>query len=340
MPTRSTPTAPRIGLVLGGGGTAGHAFHTGVLAAMRQLTGWDARSAHVIVGTSAGSGVAAMLRGGVAAESVLERILSLPTDPAGMARLREISGREGASSPSWWFGPASPGLLPRELGRRCGARPSRLALSMLPAGRLPTAVIGERPYELHGDRWPDQPIWITAVALDSGDRVVFGRDGLTPDIGAAVEASCAIPTFFRPVVIDGRRYVDGGMHSPTNADLLADPDLDLDLVVVLSPMSSMPIDAFRSLLGPVRLFSHRVLRREIREIEAWGVPTLVIEPTATEIRAMGANFMDPTRVLEISLQAGAATLERLRAPAFDDAVDILSDAANTTPPIADVAYPD
>ncbi len=98
MPTRSTPAAPRIGLVLGGGGTAGHAYHTGVLAAMRQLTGWDARSAHVVVGTSAGSGVAAMLRGGVAAESILERILSLPTDPAGMARLREISGRDGAGS--------------------------------------------------------------------------------------------------------------------------------------------------------------------------------------------------------------------------------------------------
>ena len=340
MPTRSTPAAPRIGLVLGGGGTAGHAYHTGVLAAMRQLTGWDARSAHVVVGTSAGSGVAAMLRGGVGAEAILERILSLPTDPAGMARLREISGRDGAGTPSWWFGPASPGLLGRELRRGCGARPTRLALSMLPSGRLPTEVVGERHYELHGDRWPADHTWITAVALDDGHRTVFGRDHTDTPLGAAVEASCAIPSFFRPVVINGRRYVDGGMHSPTNADLLADPDLALDLVVVLSPMSSEPGDAFRSLLAPVRLWSHQVLRREIREIESYGIPTLALEPTAAEVRAMGSNFMDPTRVLEISLQAGAAALERLREPAFDDSVDILADAAAATPPIADVAYPD
>ncbi len=130
------------------------------------------------------------------------------------------------------------------------------------------------------------------------------------------------------------------MHSPTNADLLADPDLGLDLVVVLSPMSSEPGDAFRSLLAPVRLFSHQVLRRELREIESFGIPTLALEPTATEVRAMGSNFMDPTRVLEISLQAGAAALQRLRAPAFDDAVDVLAEAAATTPPITDVAYPD
>jgi NTE family protein len=352
MPSRSEPVSPRIGLVLGGGGTAGHAFHTGVLASMRQLTGWDARAAHVIVGTSAGSGVAAMLRGGVAAEAVLERILSLPTDPAGMARLRQISGRDRPSTPTWWFGPAAPGLAVRELRRGLGASPMRLGLSMLPAGRLPTAVVGERPFELHGNSWPDEPTWITAVSLDDGQRVVFGKPfgalGDTPSglpdvevsIGQAVEASCAIPSFFRPVVIDGRRYVDGGVHSPTNADLLADPELELDLVVILSPMSSAPSDAFRSLLGPVRLWSHRCLRREARAIEALGVPTLCIEPTATEVRAMGANFMDPTRVLEISLQAGAATLERLRRPAYADAIDILADAAAAMPELADIAYPD
>ena len=55
------------------------------------------------------------------------------------------------------------------------------------------------------------------------------------DVPTAVAASCAIPAFFAPVSIDGVRYVDGGVHSPTNADLVA--ELALDLVVISSPMS-------------------------------------------------------------------------------------------------------
>ena len=35
----------------------------------------------------------------------------------------------------------------------------------------------------------------------------------------AVAASCAIPGFYHPVEIDGRRYVDGGMRSTSNLDL-------------------------------------------------------------------------------------------------------------------------
>jgi predicted acylesterase/phospholipase RssA len=54
----------RIGLVLGAGGVVGHAFHAGALAALEDETGWDPRSADVIVGTSAGSVVAALLRAG------------------------------------------------------------------------------------------------------------------------------------------------------------------------------------------------------------------------------------------------------------------------------------
>ncbi|MPY93695.1 MAG: patatin-like phospholipase family protein, partial [Acidimicrobiia bacterium] len=55
----------RVALVLGAGGTVGHAYHAGTLAALGELTGWDARHADVVVGTSAGSIVGAMLRAGV-----------------------------------------------------------------------------------------------------------------------------------------------------------------------------------------------------------------------------------------------------------------------------------
>ena len=65
-------------------------------------------------------------------------------------------------------------------------------------------------------------LWIVAVDLDVGRRVVFGAPGRRPStVGEAVEASCAIPGYFAPVTIDGTRYVDGGVHSTTNGDLLA-----------------------------------------------------------------------------------------------------------------------
>ena len=59
----------RIGLVLGAGGAVGHAFHAGVLAALADETGWDAREAEVVVGTSAGSVVGALLRAGMSAKT-------------------------------------------------------------------------------------------------------------------------------------------------------------------------------------------------------------------------------------------------------------------------------
>ena len=59
--------APRIGLVLGAGGVAGGAFHAGVLAALEEATGWDPRTAAVVVGTSAGSITGATLRAGLPA---------------------------------------------------------------------------------------------------------------------------------------------------------------------------------------------------------------------------------------------------------------------------------
>src|SRR6185436_7750278 len=106
---------------------------------------------------------------------------------------------------------------------------------LLPEGSIPTDAIGARVRGLYGGtRWPERPLWICAVRLRDGHRVVFGRDPVdVPDIGVAVEASSAIPGFFRPVRIGEERYIDGGVHSPTNAELLA--GLSLDGVVVVSP---------------------------------------------------------------------------------------------------------
>jgi len=78
----------RIGLVLGAGGIVGHAFHAGVLAALAEVTGWDPREAEVVVGTSAGSVVGALLRAGMSAEDHYARLTGAPLSAAG-ARLVE-----------------------------------------------------------------------------------------------------------------------------------------------------------------------------------------------------------------------------------------------------------
>src|ERR1700687_3789643 len=61
------PRAGRVGLVLGAGGPVAHALYCGVLLGLTQATGWDPRTAAVIVGTSAGAQVAALLRAGISA---------------------------------------------------------------------------------------------------------------------------------------------------------------------------------------------------------------------------------------------------------------------------------
>jgi NTE family protein len=84
-----------------------------------------------------------------------------------------------------------------------------------------------------------------AVDYDSGRRVAFGRAGAPPaTLPEAVVASCSIPGWYRPTIIGGRRYVDGGVRSPTSLDLLA--EVDLDEVYVLAPMASHVVDAPRN----------------------------------------------------------------------------------------------
>ena len=102
------------------------------------------------------------------------------------------------------------------------------------------------------------------MRLSDGQRIVFGRDGATRvPVADAVAASCAVPGFFEPVTIDGVRYVDGGAHSPTNADLVANEDLDL--VVVSSPMSVSGRGSRRrpAIDAPARRICRMYLAREI-----------------------------------------------------------------------------
>ena len=302
-----------VGLVLGAGGVVGRAYHAGVLAALESEVGWDPRSADVIVGSSAGSITGTLLRLGVPASdlsalatcsplsaegaSLVERILPDPTDlpsPPPASWLRPWRSPSGA-------------LLARIAARPWTFRPTVAAMTLLPAGRIDLTDRARPLDEMVGEQWPDG-LWICAVRRTDGARVVFGRDGSPrAPLAAAVLASCAIPAYFAPVTIGGFEYFDGGVHSPTNADVLR--RRPPDLVVVVSPMSAPrpPLGAADSLL---RWSAHRRLDREARRLERAGSVVVKIEPGATALDAMGLRPMDDDRSHRVA-EAGYEETVRL-----------------------------
>ncbi len=269
----------RLGLVLGAGGTAGEAFHRGVLRAMDEA-GLDPRTAVVVVGTSAGAIVAASVRrrGPVGPPSGVRR------SPARGRLLRDrATVLELARRPRQAFSAA---LLTPELAN----------------GKRSLTFVTEALRARHGTEWPAAALWVVAVRRRDGRRVVFGRDGEpVTDVGSAVTASCAVPGYFAAVDIDGVAYVDGGVHSPTNADLLT--GLDLDLVVISSPMSVQPRAVRPRLDLGLRLLFHRYLRYEVWALRRRGDRVVTIEPDAAVLGALRLNMMDGRRIDEIEQRA-------------------------------------
>jgi NTE family protein len=210
----------------------------------------------------------------------------------------------------------------------------------LPAGQLDTEVLGEQAAVLHPGGWPEPPLWIPAVELATGEVTVFGRDTTSVDVATAVEASCAIPAWFRPVEIRGRHYVDGGVRSLTNADLLV--ELELDLVLALSPLSLDRPSVRSPLVSWVRGFPARQLRGEMSALRRAGIDTLVLEPDPPVSRAMGANPMDPTRMVPVLVSAAMSMAERIDRVDRNDRrgrIELLRAAAASLPSPADVPYP-
>ena len=300
--------------MLGAGGVAGGAFHAGVLAALAEATGWDPRTATVIVGTSAGSVTGASLRAGVSAPDMLARAQDRRLSPEGQRLLHKVGTVRALPSlrPDQQRRPPAEllGTLARAARRPFGTRPWALAAALLPEGTVSTEVISEGIGGLMPPGWPADPLWICAVRQSDGRRVVFGKDGLEPSVADAVAASCAIPGYFAPVEIDGQRYLDGGVHSPTNTDVLLDAR-PLDLVVVSSPMSRQGRRPRLAIDQAMRGWSGGVLDAEVLGLRRRGVPVIGFQPDAHVLAEMGLNPMDPNRRSAIAGEAHASTLRRL-----------------------------
>ncbi len=308
--------------MLGAGGVLGGAWLTGALAAIASETGWDPASADYIVGTSAGSMVGGLLACGVApwfmvahsGGEVIDGLTDAQGEPASTAdRSAGASYRLHLGGPI--LGPGSWRLAVASLARPYKYSPAALLAGWLPHGPISTEPLKETVRRVCDEPWAPHPnYWPIAVDYQTGRRVAFGRKGApVAELPDAVAASCAIPGFFRAVEIAGRRYVDGGVHSASNLDVLEEEHLDL--VIGLNPMSSLHAEAGRSLgqraAFAVRQASGRRLGSEAKRLRDAGTDVVLIQPTVADLDVMGTNLMSRTRRHEVVETAVQTVTEHL-----------------------------
>ena len=257
------PSDRQRALVLGGGGSTGNAWLIGVVAGLLDA-GLDVTDADLIVGTSAGSVVGAQLRlSGDDLQGLYERQL-LP--PVGELKV-EFDGVSTMAA----FAEAMKGNTGEQDAR---ARLGALALTVdaVPEAQRRAIIEGR----IGDPEWPTPRLIITAVDTADGEFLPFDASSGVRLLDA-VNASCAVPGVWPPVTVDGRRLMDGGMRSVTNADLAA----GCEKVLVVTPTRGMP----GGLLGPG-------LDREIEILEKESEVHVVTADDAA-LAAFGSNVLDP-----------------------------------------------
>jgi len=315
---------PRVGLVLGAGGVLGAAWMTGALPALQERLPCPLGEVDLIIGTSAGSVIAAALRCGVSIDEMIAHQRGEAAGPLGDSAVDRLTGGPWPPAPQLRLGSAR--LMLAMLLTPHRVHPTVGASAWLPLGRGNHGALRDMVDALHRHSfglpatseppsdWVDAETWIVAVDYDSGRRAVFGRPGAPPArLADAVVASCSIPGWYEPTVIGGRRYVDGGVRSPTSLGMMA--RAGVDEVFVLAPMASVvagrPRLPHEHLERQLRALITMTMLREVRALRTAGVGVTVLTPGPDDLAVMGANLMDPRRrriVLETSLATSAGAL--------------------------------
>lgn len=303
---------PRVGVVLSAGGISGYGFHVGALAALEAVTGWDPRRASVVLGTSSGSLVGLALVSGIGMAEHRDRVLATGEGAEADRLLAQLVGPASIRVPKVWTGPGAPRLVARQLARPRRIQVHKLAVGALPRGRMSTRPLREVAALFHpeGEPWPDDRLWVPATDVRSGVRTVFGRDldSTEIDVADVVEASCAIPGLFAPVRIGRRFYVDGGMQSLDNADLLApepafgppvDPVVDIAVISSSVSLDGRRVGRRLPLRNQIQRFPRRALEANIRLLREAGVAVLVLHPGIRLVQTMGLNAMRPSKLRPI-----------------------------------------
>jgi predicted acylesterase/phospholipase RssA len=338
--------ARRLALCLCGGGATGAAYEIGVLAALETaIPGFSAQQFDVIVGTSAGSLVAAVIAAGVPIRRLYDSILA----DDGFFRIErtdvyQLDWRDFA----------------RKLGRigKAGTHLAR-ALMTRPVESMTDALWSEFAatlpdglFSLHGYiAWVDRflarnglarhfdrvgpELLITANNLDTGHREVFGRGWrLDASLAEAIGASSAIPLFFTPVRIHGTDFVDGGTGRVAHVDLVGkashvlviNPVVPWNLERRMRDMRTSDSDASGETLTRIRArgmlsiwnqsfrMSNNVkLHMSLRRFRADrpGIGVALIEPDERDETLFVTNALDTEARARIARHAFETTLQRV-----------------------------
>lgn len=270
-------SSTRVAVVLSGGG-AKAAAHVGAMKALDERGVKPQR----FVGTSMGAVVAACFAAGLPYEEVLKRVLSLSR--------RDVA----RASPSLLFGPYADSLLRLDVLRRGIGR-------LVPAQRFSELRV---------------PLTVTAVDVDTGELVLFGAGG-DPGVPLvdALTASCALPVFYPPSTLHGRRLADGGLRAVLPLEVAASFGPELMVAVRVGPsFTAEPSE--QSASGPPLLQAHNQAMRTLmaaqtdRDIAAFAdgpIPLIVIEPRIE--RAATFAVGRAITYVEDGYRAAAAMLE-------------------------------
>lgn len=290
-----------LAVVLGGGGVAGVAWEAGLVLGL-QRAGIDLALADVVVGTSAGSIVGSWLASGAS----LEQLAALAAAPAGGPGAAASRGPAAGPGAAGRRGPAAsagldrilavmaplfdPALDPAEARRQVGV--AALAADAGSEARHVERIAALLPER---QRWPGRRLLVTGVDAGTGKPAVWDGSSGVP-LARAVAASCAVPGLYPPVTVGGRRYMDGGVRSATNADLAAGASTVIVLNVLAHLVPADPLTAELAALG--------------------AASTLVISPDEAAAAAMGAQLMDPAvaaPALAAALAQAASCADTVRA---------------------------
>ncbi|MDT5235527.1 MAG: hypothetical protein QOF47_1514 [Mycobacterium sp.] len=251
--------------MLAGGGLAGIGWETGILRGIADEAPETAKALldlDVLVGTSAGSTVAAQLASGLALDVLFDRQTA--------ASSTELNPDVGIDEITALFVTAmlTPNTTTAEKLQKIGS----VALSTQTVTEaVRRNVIAQR---LPSHDWPDRVLRISAIDTATGELVMFDRSSGVGLIDA-VAASCAVPAVWPPVTIEGRRYMDGGVGSSVNLALAN----DCDIAVVLVPSGRSAPSPFGG--------------GAAEEVDALGGSAFGVYADDESIAAFGPNPLDP-----------------------------------------------
>lgn len=271
-------------LILAGGGLAGIAWETGILQGIADEAPATARAlldSDILVGTSAGSAVAAQISGSVPLRLLYERQVAEDSHELDPGVDIEALGRLFLDAVS------QPDATARQKLQRIGV----IAASSPTVSEPVRRQVIERRLPSHD--WPDRDLRITAIDIGTGELVVFDRSSGVPLVDA-VAASCAVPGTWPPVTIGYRRYMDGGVASSVHTAVAS----DCSTAVVLVPAGEFAPSPFSAGVAA--------------EIAAFGARTCAVFADEDSLRAFGPNPLDP-RCRVPSARAGRAQGRRVAA---------------------------